>query len=65
MFGKNALLFFAILTALVAYKFGNIYVIEGFENPTRYKFGNLILTAIAKIVSNFVFECKLFHIFLF
>ena len=50
MFVRKGVLFIAILVALVAYKINSIYVIEGFENPLRYKLGNLILTAIARIV---------------
>ena len=50
MFLKKGVLFFVILSALVAYKINSIYVIEGFENPARYKLGALILTTIARIV---------------
>ena len=46
MLGK-ILLIVTVLVAIVAYKVNNIYVIEGFENPARYKIGNLILSSIA------------------
>ena len=51
MLGK-ILLIVTVLVAIVAYKVNNIYVIEGFENPARYKIGNLILSSVAITVSD-------------
>jgi hypothetical protein len=50
MLGK-ILLIVTVLVAIAAYKVNNIYVIEGFENPVRYKIGNLILSSIAITVN--------------
>jgi hypothetical protein len=59
MLGK-ILLIVTVLVAIVAYKVNNIYVIEGFENPARYKIGNLILSSVAITVNEINIFVSLF-----
>ena len=55
MFGKKALLVLSVLVTVIAYKANSVYVIDGFENPLRYKMFNLIISSLAKIVISFIF----------
>ena len=60
MFGSKGLLIAVVLVSVVAYKINNVYVIENFENPYRYKIFHAIVNAISTIVSIMIpiFVCK-------